>query len=158
ENGTYQRDLTRAAERFGATAALTVVGRRRQAMIERGLAKRAERDAKRVEGEQASPPASGRAPMAPASLAPAPVVPAAVANAPTACARVDPPPASASRRAPVRWAPPRPGSRLDPFAATAFTPLELDISPDSGTATTAPRPAVPPPPPAAPPAAAPAPA
>jgi len=46
ESGTYQRDLGRAAQRFGELAT-TALGRRRQKMFEKGLAKRAERDARR---------------------------------------------------------------------------------------------------------------
>src|SRR5262245_29217096 len=45
ENGTYHRDLTRAVARFGEAG--TAFGKRRQKMIEKGLAKRAERTALR---------------------------------------------------------------------------------------------------------------
>jgi hypothetical protein len=46
ENGTYQRDLGRAAQRFGENA-VTAFAKRRQKMFEKGIAKRAERDARR---------------------------------------------------------------------------------------------------------------
>jgi hypothetical protein len=46
ENGTYQRDLGRAAQRFGENA-VTAFAKRRQKMFEKGQAKRAERDAVR---------------------------------------------------------------------------------------------------------------
>src|SRR4051812_23222366 len=44
ENGTYQRDVKRAADKFGDAAASTALGRRRQKMFERGLARKEERD------------------------------------------------------------------------------------------------------------------
>jgi len=46
ENGTYRRDIGRAAARFGEVA-LTALGKRRQKMYEKGLAKQAEREAAR---------------------------------------------------------------------------------------------------------------
>jgi hypothetical protein len=46
ENGTYQRDLGRAAQRFGE-GAVTAFAKRRQKMFEKGAAKKAERDARR---------------------------------------------------------------------------------------------------------------
>jgi len=55
ENGTYQRDLGRAAQRFGENA-VTAFGRRRQKMVEKGLAKRAERDARRARSSAPPPP------------------------------------------------------------------------------------------------------
>jgi hypothetical protein len=57
ENGTYQRDLGRAAQRFGESA-LTAFGRRRQRMFEKGVAKRAERDAQRARSSAPPPPNS----------------------------------------------------------------------------------------------------
>jgi hypothetical protein len=64
ENGTYTRDLARAAERFG-DAALTAMGRKRQKMFERGLARRAERDAVRSPDAPPGPtPAQAAGPAA----------------------------------------------------------------------------------------------
>ena len=54
ENGTYQRDLGRAAQRFGE-GAITAFAKRRQKMFEKGQAKKAEREALRQ--SQAPPPA-----------------------------------------------------------------------------------------------------
>jgi hypothetical protein len=54
ENGTYQRDLGRAAQRFGENA-VTAFAKRRQKMFEKGQAKRAERDAMR-RGQSSIPP------------------------------------------------------------------------------------------------------
>lgn len=54
ENGTYQRDLGRAAARFGENA-VTAFGKRRQKMFERGLAKRAERDGARARATSSIP-------------------------------------------------------------------------------------------------------
>ncbi len=59
ENGTYQRDLGRAALRFGENA-VTAFGRRRQKMFEKGLAKRAERDAQRIRSSAPPPPGDER--------------------------------------------------------------------------------------------------
>jgi hypothetical protein len=57
ENGTYARDVSRAAERFG-DAALTAMGRRRQKMFAKGVAKQTERDAARGHGaDKAAEPA-----------------------------------------------------------------------------------------------------
>lgn len=47
ENGTYRRDMAKAAARFGESATQTALGRRRQAMFEKGEKKRAEREAAR---------------------------------------------------------------------------------------------------------------
>jgi hypothetical protein len=55
ENGTYQRDLGRAAQRFGENA-VTAFAKRRQKMFEKGVAKRAERDALRRGSSSAPPP------------------------------------------------------------------------------------------------------
>lgn len=52
ENGTYRRDVARAAARFGDAATQTALGRRRQAMFEKGLQKQADRDAARKEREE----------------------------------------------------------------------------------------------------------
>src|SRR5262245_52292178 len=57
ENGTYQRDLGRAAQRFGENA-ITAFAKRRQKMFEKGVAKRAERDALR-RGKSSVPPPPG---------------------------------------------------------------------------------------------------
>jgi hypothetical protein len=54
ENGTYQRDLGRAAQRFGENA-VTAFAKRRQKMFEKGVAKRAEREALR-RGQSSIPP------------------------------------------------------------------------------------------------------
>jgi hypothetical protein len=54
ENGTYQRDVGRAAQRFGDNA-VTAFAKRRQKMFEKGQAKKAERDARRT-GASAPPP------------------------------------------------------------------------------------------------------
>jgi hypothetical protein len=72
ENGTYTRDVARAAERFG-DAALTAMGRKRQKMFEKGIAKRGERDAKSAAGESSSalPGVAPTAPVAPAQTLPA---------------------------------------------------------------------------------------
>jgi hypothetical protein len=55
ENGTYQRDLGRAAQRFGENA-VTAFAKRRQKMFEKGVAKKAERDALRRSRSSAPPP------------------------------------------------------------------------------------------------------
>jgi hypothetical protein len=55
ENGTYQRDLGRAAARFGENA-VTAFGKRRQKMFEKGKAKKAEREAARRGTTSSSPP------------------------------------------------------------------------------------------------------
>src|SRR5262245_13062095 len=57
ENGTYQRDLGRAAQRFGENA-ITAFAKRRQKMFEKGVAKRAEREAQRRARSSAPPPPS----------------------------------------------------------------------------------------------------
>jgi hypothetical protein len=54
ENGTYQRDLGRAAQRFGDNA-VTAFAKRRQKMFEKGQAKRAERDAQRQRASEPPP-------------------------------------------------------------------------------------------------------
>lgn len=51
ENGTYRRHMARAAARFGEAAATTALGRKRQAMFEKGLKKQADRDAARKSKE-----------------------------------------------------------------------------------------------------------
>jgi hypothetical protein len=61
ENGTYQRDLGRAARRFGE-GAVTAFGKRRQKMFEKGAAKRAERDAARRGSSMPAPTESGAPP------------------------------------------------------------------------------------------------
>lgn len=53
ENGTYFRDVSRAAARFGE-AALTAMGRKRQKMFEKGAALRAGRDSARAEAKPPS--------------------------------------------------------------------------------------------------------
>src|SRR4029079_11751446 len=55
EAGTYQRDLGRAAQRFGENA-VTGFARRRQKMFEKGAAKRAEREAARRRSSLPPPP------------------------------------------------------------------------------------------------------
>jgi hypothetical protein len=55
ENGTYQRDLGRAAARFGENA-VTAFGKRRQKMFEKGAARKAEREAARRGTTSSSPP------------------------------------------------------------------------------------------------------
>jgi len=55
ENGTYQRDLGRAAARFGQES-VTAFGKRRQKMFQKGMAKKAERDAARKATTGSSPP------------------------------------------------------------------------------------------------------
>ncbi|MFO0556311.1 MAG: MXAN_5187 C-terminal domain-containing protein [Polyangiaceae bacterium] len=47
ENGTYKRDVVRAAARFGVDEALTAVGRKRAASLAKGLAAQAEREKER---------------------------------------------------------------------------------------------------------------
>jgi hypothetical protein len=59
EAGTYQRDLGRAAQRFGDNA-VTGFARRRQKMFEKAVVKKAERDALK----RTDPEASGQAPPA----------------------------------------------------------------------------------------------
>jgi hypothetical protein len=57
EQGTYQRDLGRAAQRFGDNV-VTAFARRRQKMYEKGISKKAERDARRTgPTESQTPPA-----------------------------------------------------------------------------------------------------
>src|SRR5262249_43814354 len=124
ENGTYHRDLGRAAERFGEVA-LTAVGKRRQRMFEKGAAKKAERDAARSENP---------------SIAPPPVEESGVQEQPRALARPQPLQAA---RAPV----PQPA----PLPPSDHEPLELDMRFDPEPAPRTPRqgfPSVPPPPPA----------
>jgi hypothetical protein len=58
ENGTYQRDLGRAAARFGENS-VTAFGKRRQKMFEKGAAKKAEREAARRATTSSSPPPPG---------------------------------------------------------------------------------------------------
>ncbi len=53
ENGTYHRDLSRAYERFGDTEATTLLAKKRQKMIEKGQAKKAERDIARQQRQEA---------------------------------------------------------------------------------------------------------
>src|SRR6478672_10336332 len=55
ENGTYQRDLGRAAARFGENA-VTAFGKRRQKMFQKGLARKAEREAARKGTTSSVPP------------------------------------------------------------------------------------------------------
>lgn len=51
ENGTYHRDVAKAAKRFGDAAAQTALGKKRQAMFERGIQRRKERDAAREKSQ-----------------------------------------------------------------------------------------------------------
>ncbi len=55
ENGTYQRDLGRAAQRFGDNA-VTAFAKRRQKMFAKGQARKAEREAQRVGRTSELPP------------------------------------------------------------------------------------------------------
>jgi hypothetical protein len=55
ENGTYQRDLGRAAQRFGDNA-VTAFAKRRQKMFAKGQARKAERDAQRLGRTSELPP------------------------------------------------------------------------------------------------------
>jgi hypothetical protein len=106
EDGTYHRDVRRAAARFG-DAALTAMGRRRKKMFEKGLAKKAERDAARKKTDQTADPAPKPPSVAPAaSSAPAPPRPAIALNLP-------------ARKPPAR--------RIE---AGAVGPLELDVLSD----------------------------
>ncbi len=68
ENGTYQRDLGRAAKRFGE-GAVTAFAKRRQKLFEKGEARKAEREAERqARTSQAPPPnEAARSPEPPAS-------------------------------------------------------------------------------------------
>src|SRR3954469_23502367 len=59
ENGTYQRDLGRAAQRFGDNA-VTAFAKRRQKMFEKGMAKKAER-AQRMQAPEAAGSSDGTA-------------------------------------------------------------------------------------------------
>ena len=63
EQGTYQRDLGRAAQRFGDNV-VTAFARRRQKMFEKAVTKKAERDARRTG------PGASEAPVAEADEAP----------------------------------------------------------------------------------------
>jgi hypothetical protein len=117
ENGTYQRDLRRAAERFG-DGALTALGKRRKKMFDKGVAKKNERDVAR---QKAGAPTDAGAPVSP------PAAPAPRESAPrTTPASSRPAPAlpgfgrpAAARRAPAPRAAPE-----------TFEPLELDMLSD----------------------------
>lgn len=74
ENGTYFRDVSRAAARFGDVA-LTAMGRKRQKMFQKGASRRAERDSARA---APGPPTE---PSGNASLPPVPESAAASASA-----------------------------------------------------------------------------
>lgn len=52
ENGTYHRDVAKAASRFGDAATQTALGKKRMAMFERGIQKRKERDAARAKSQE----------------------------------------------------------------------------------------------------------
>jgi hypothetical protein len=62
EQGTYQRDLGRAAQRFGDNV-VTAFARRRQKLYEKGISKKAERDARRTgpTASQGPPPQADEA-------------------------------------------------------------------------------------------------
>lgn len=111
ENGTYHRDVARAAERFGEAAAQTALGRKRQKMFEKGMAKQAEREAARM-ARTAQDPAPESQPQAPEPRASSPSL------APPALEPKIPAPlvARASR----------------PQATQAFQPLELDMDDEFG--------------------------
>src|SRR5438445_4860092 len=64
ENGTYMRDMGRAAQRFGDNA-VTGFAKRRQKMFEKGQAKKAERDAQQLGRASAPPPEPGADEAAP---------------------------------------------------------------------------------------------
>lgn len=69
ENGTYRRDIARAAARFGEAATNTALGRKRKAMFEKGMQKQAERDAARKEAassesQETAAPAASQLPFA----------------------------------------------------------------------------------------------
>jgi hypothetical protein len=115
ESGTYQRDLRRAAERFGDVA-LTAVGKRRKKMFEKGVAKKAERDAARQKGG-ASPEADQQPPRSDTAAGPGSVSPQGSSRPPPARPAIALP--VAARRAPARRAAPE-----------AFEPLELDMLSD----------------------------
>jgi hypothetical protein len=117
ENGTYQRDLRRATERFG-DGALTALGRRRKKMFEKGLAKQTARDvARHKAGAQAD--AGAPAPR-PGVAAP----PESVPRAAHAWSRPAPALPGFGRPAAARRAPaPR-------AAPETFEPLELDMLSD----------------------------
>src|SRR5262249_17871926 len=124
ENGTYRRDLARAAERFG-DAALTSLGKRRQKMFEKGMAKKAERDA--VRARSSIPPAPEEESPTHASTAPpSGVAPSARPPSPSvAPPRVGPgstPPPSVPRPAAVPLSGIVPGRGPAPAAAGARLP------------------------------------
>ncbi len=143
ENGTYQRDLGRAAQRFGENA-VTAFAKRRQKMFEKGVAKRAERDAAR-RGQSSMPP--------PPDTAPGPDAPNEsydvdfedadmLADEPLSLdfASSRPPPAAAARpAAPV--APPRPPLASPPRAAVPAPPAPAP--PAKPSPARAPAPSVP---------------
>ena len=52
ENGTYKRDLARAAARFGVDEALTAVGKKRAQRLAKGLEAQLERQGRRKQGQQ----------------------------------------------------------------------------------------------------------
>jgi hypothetical protein len=62
ESGTYYRDVSRAAARFGDVA-LTAMGRKRQKMFEKGLAKRAERAVNAAKQSTAPEPSASETPL-----------------------------------------------------------------------------------------------
>jgi hypothetical protein len=96
ENGTYQRDLGRAMKRFGESAT-TAFGKRRQKMFEKGMAKRAEREAGRTGRTSAPPPLDSQAPPALESY------PSAASNGPAAAAASSRPPTSVAPETPDDW-------------------------------------------------------
>lgn len=141
ENGTYRRDLARAAARFGEAATNTALGRKRQAMFEKGLQKQAEREAARkakeasesVEQEAAAAESGQQVPFA--SLEMPAVRPSSTSG--TRLAVDIPAPVDATGKAPGVFA----GPRISPLNRNPFAKPSVPGEPPSRPG---PRPVPPP--------------
>lgn len=172
ENGTYKRDMRRALERFGDAAANTYAGRKWKERVERGLAKKADRDKQLEEtrrelgldaaarsAEPGATAASATAPMAAAPSAaatPPTPPPAPAASGPAAPGAAARPAPGSVQRMPV-GAPGLLGGHASPFAAQAAAyrsalPNGGTPQPPSATRMPAAAPSPPAPPPTHPPA------
>lgn len=140
ENGTYQRDLGRAAQRFGENA-VTAFAKRRQKMFEKGQVKKAERQATRRNEDPESTSADEGLPASESYDVAFDDSDFLADQAPLSLdfGSVAPTPEEASPRSPAVPAPPRPPR--PPIKLVAVSP---------GTLREVPKPAPPPPrPPAA---------
>jgi hypothetical protein len=114
EQGTYQRDLGRAAQRFGDNA-VTGFARRRQKMFENAVSKKAERDGLRRTG-QGSPGETAEVEEAP---------PSSNEKLDVTFDDADP----ASTRVPVPNAAPKPGPPAPPPVPRPAAPITLSFAP-----------------------------